>query len=82
MDRTQKQLYSLTELQFTRLAEQRSHDKQTQQAFEKFMAIASQGGNPRIFLCGFSEFSILDENDPEDQEHLRDIERRAMRFKS
>lgn len=81
MDRYPKQLYSLTDLQFTRLAEQRSHDKQTQQAFEKFMAIASQGGTPRAFLCGFSEFTILDENVPADSEMLKSYGKAAVRYR-
>jgi hypothetical protein len=82
MDRYRKQLYSLTDPQFTKLAQQRSHDKQTQQAFEKFMLIASQGGKPRVFLCGFSEFTILDEQAPADSELLRSSEKSAKRYKS
>lgn len=76
-----KQLYSLTDVQFTRLAEQRSHDKQTQQAFAKFMAIANQGGKPRVFLSGFSEFSILDENVPVDSALLKSYGKAAVRYR-
>jgi hypothetical protein len=81
MDRYHKQLYSLTDLQFTKLAEQRTHDKQTQQSFEKFLAIARQGGKPRVFLCGFSEFSILDENVPADSELLKSYGKAAIRYR-
>ena len=81
-DHHTKQLYSLTGLQFTKLAEQRTHDKETQQAFEKFMQIASQDGKPRVFLCGFSEFTILDEQAPADAELLRSCEKVALRYKS
>lgn len=81
MDRISKQLYSLTDVQFTRLAEQRTHDKQTQQAFAKFKAIASQGGKPRAFLSGFSEFSILDENVPANRELLKNYGKAAIRYR-
>ena len=82
MDRYRKQLYSLTDPQFTKLAQQRSHDKQTQQAFEKFILIASQGGTPRVFLCGFSEFTILDKQAQADTERLKSYEKLAKRYKS
>lgn len=82
MDRYQKQLYSLTDRQFTKLVEQRTHDKQTQQAFEKFMSISSRSGKPRVFLCGFSEFTILDEQAPADAELLKEYEKLATPYKS
>lgn len=56
MERYRKQHYSLTDIQFTRLPERRTHDKQTQQAFEKFRLIERKGGKPNAFFCGFSEF--------------------------
>ena len=41
----------------TLLAQQRSHDKQTQQAFEKFMSIASQGGKSRAFFVDSANYN-------------------------
>lgn len=76
-----KQLFSLTGLQLTKLAEQRTHDKETQQACDKFRSIVSRDGKPKVFLCGFSEFTILDESDPTDSEKVKICEKTALRYK-
>ena len=82
MARSRKQLFSLTELQFSKLAEQRTHDKLTQEAFAKSMLITNRGGKPKVFLSGFSEFTILDASAPADSERLKMLEKTAIRFKS